>query len=558
MTTETDATARAQRFLDTHGAALRRAGVALDVEPGSVDDRFLDRAQAGLAAAQQQADGVTCLAVVLDPDARDGDLPLGSQRAVRQEIAVRLAADAFPLVLIFIEAGALAHTPEIYAVGVDGVSDDLGSSGRWPDRFRDDFRIDPGPALELAALQGAAHLGLASQADPRDYGFAGPDRGDVTEYFETHEPGGADALTAMTVFAAGGVGLFWFISRRARLARQRARTGRDARQATPVPPDVLDRVPELLAREFPAIDPQDARTEAGLDAAVSLRAEIADHAVLRDRLTGLLREADAGWTAQDIDRVLPPVEVAALAVLDDRLDAQVEAWEEHVHGGTTPAGAVPPGPCSLNPFHGPATTRSSAVSRSATVELPVCADCRESARNRQPPDVLRVRVGRRTRPYVEVGDTYAQSMFGVLSPLGPAARVPAASGPVGDRDTDESARAVLSSLLLVPTLILLGTALVGGALAIGLSGLEGESFYTDAELAQRAAETGPTIAGYPLGNWLRGAGIGAPFAVLAAGLAAGAVILVREISAGDASPTDNAQGDTRRSDKRLRGPQRRG
>lgn len=166
----------AQRVLDEHGEALRADGLALALGPEAVGPDFVTRASEALAAAEAQTDGVTCVAIVTDPDAPllGEDVPLEDERAALQEIAVRLADEAFPLVLTVIEARGIASVPTILVVGTDGVSDDAGNSGRWPERFHDDFRVDPAPALELAALQGAARLGAAETPDPRDYAGSGP------------------------------------------------------------------------------------------------------------------------------------------------------------------------------------------------------------------------------------------------------------------------------------------------------------------------------------------------------------------------------------------------
>ncbi|HJA38216.1 MAG TPA: hypothetical protein H9793_04415, partial [Candidatus Brevibacterium intestinigallinarum] len=101
-----DTGALAQRFLDEHGEALRTDGIALAISSQAVGPDFVARAQEGLAAAEAQTDGVTCLAVVSDPDAPllGEDLALEDERAVLQEIAVRLAEDSFPLVLSLFEA----------------------------------------------------------------------------------------------------------------------------------------------------------------------------------------------------------------------------------------------------------------------------------------------------------------------------------------------------------------------------------------------------------------------------------------------------------------------
>lgn len=571
----------AQRFLDEHGEALRTDGIALAIRSQAVGPDFVARAQEGLAAAEAQTDGVTCLAVVSDPDAPllGEDLALEDERAVLQEIAVRLADESFPLVLSLFEAYGMATVPIILVVGTDGVSDDVGNSGRWPDRYHDDFRVDPAPALELAALQGAAQLGAADRPDPRDYAGTGPERGDITQYLETHEPGGADVLTAMTVAAVGGVGLVWFFGRRATLSEERERAALAARTPTPVPPEVLDRLPLLLDRTFPAIDPRQARSEQALDHAAALVEDIDAHRTLRDRIHGRLRpDGDAlepddgphtsdgssrdtdggpceavGWSSEVVDPVLPPVEVAALLVLDAQLDDRVRTWETHVRSGAAVDGAGPPQHCALNPFHGQAAVHGGSVvtatvaGRDAAIQVPVCAECREATGRDEPPDVLRVRAGRRVRPYVEVDDGYARSMFGALAPLAQACVRQPLSGPVGSRTVVPSAARGILVILGVPLLVLLGAAVVGGALAILFAGLEGQEFYTLQEQAERAAETGPTVWGYPLWNWLRGVGFGSLFAVVLAVLGLIVVGFVRTMRSDD----DSDAGDTDQSRSRT-------
>ena len=557
----------AQRVLDEHGEALRADGLALVLGPEAVGPDFVTRASEALAAAGAQTDGVTCVAIVTDPDAPllGEDVPLEEERAALQEIAVRLADEAFPLVLTIIEARGIASVPTILVVGTDGVSADVGNSGRWPERFHDDFRVDPAPVLELAALQGAARLGAAETPDPRDYAGSGPERGDLTQYLETHEPGGADVLTAMTVAAVGGVGLVWFFGRRATLSEERERAALAARTPTPVPPDVLEQLPRLLDRTFPDIDPQEARSEAALDHAVALAEDIEAHRALRERIRGRLvpegdgpdpahgsREAprarrdSAACTAEAVDPVLPPIEVAALLVLHAQLAHRVRTWESHVRSGAPVESAEAPLHCALNPFHGQAAIDGDSVvtatvaGRGAAIQVPACAECRDATGRDEPPDVLRVRMGRRVRPYVEVDDGYARSMFGALAPLAPACVRPPVSEPVGSRAVVPSMGRGMLRILGIPLLILLGAAVVGGALAILLSGLEGQEFYTAQEQAERAAETGPTVWGYPVWNWLRGLGFGSLFAVVLAVLGLIVVGFVRTMRSDDASGADDA------------------
>ena len=571
----------AQRFLDEHGEALRTDGIALAISSQALGPDFVARAQEGLAAAEAQTDGVTCLAVVSDPDAPllGEDLALEDERAVLQEIAVRLAEDSFPLVLSLFEAYGMATVPIILVVGTDGVSDDVGNSGRWPDRYHDDFRVDPAPALELAALQGAAQLGAADRPDPRDYAGTGPERGDITQYLETHEPGGADVLTAMTVAAVGGVGLAWFFGRRATLSEERERAALAARTPTPIPPEVLDRLPRLLDRTFPAVDPQQARSEAALDHAAALAEDIEAHRTLQERIRARLVPDDSGpepelgsrdaprgrrdrpaCIPEAVDSVLPPIEVAALVTLDAQLAHRVRTWESHVRSGTPVEGAAAPQHCALNPFHGQAAVHGGSVvtatvaGRGAAIQVPVCAECREATGRDEPPDVLRVRAGRRVRPYVEVDDGYARSMFGALAPLAQACVRPPLSDPVGSRTVVPPAARGILTILGIPLLVLLGAAVVGGALAILFAGLEGQEFYTAQEQAERAAETGPVVWGYPVWNWLRGVGFGSLFAVVLAVLGLIVVGFVRTMRSDDDSDVGagaSGAGDTDRPRSRT-------
>src|SRR5699024_2870527 len=125
------------------------------------------------------------------------------------------------------------------------------------------------------------------------------------------------------------------------------------------------------------------------------------------------------------------------------------------------------------------------------------------------------------------------------------------SDPVGSRtDVPSAARGILT-ILGIPLLVLLGAAVVGGALAILFAGLEGQEFYTAQEQAERAAETGPTVWGYPVWNWLRGVGFGSLFAVVLAVLGLIVVGFVRTMRSDDASDADadadaSGAGDTDR------------
>ena len=60
------------------------------------------------------------------------------------------------------------------------------------------------------------------------------------------------------------------------------------------------------------------------------------------------------------------------------------------------------------------------------------------------------------------------------------------------------------------------------------------------EQAERAAETGPTVWGYPLWNWLRGLGFGSLFAVVLAVLGLILVGFVRTMRSADASDDGDA------------------
>ena len=239
--------------------------------------------------------------------------------------------------------------------------------------------------------------------------------------------------------------------------------------------------------------------------------------------------------------------------LDAQLAHRVRTWESHVRSGTPVEGAAAPQHCALNPFHGQAAVHGGSVvtatvaGRDAAIQVPVCAECREATGRDEPPDVLRVRAGRRVRPYVEVDDGYARSMFGALAPLAQACVRPPLSDPVGSRTVVPSAARGILTILGIPLLVLLGAAVVGGALAILFAGLEGQEFYTAQEQAERAAETGPTVWGYPVWNWLRGVGFGSLFAVVLAVLGLIVVGFVRTMRSDD----DSDAGDTDQSRSRT-------
>ena len=539
----------AERFVTLHADALQETGAVFSVPRlrSEVAGDFLERATAALDRLSDRAQGARCLAVFSPPPSLEEGPEFGAHtlREAEQEIAVRLSEDMFPLVIAFFDVYGRSARPHVYAVGEAGVSDRLLSGGRgqgWPEDFGDDFRVDPGPAVELATLTALAWLGPSEVPDAEDYEHDGLEAGDVSRYLGTHEPGGADAIVATSVLGFGGVGVLWFFSRRIRLSDQEVRD-RAASAPTRIPASIIDRLPELLRAGAPAVDPQRATSPAGLDWAVALREAAEDRAVLAERISSRLTVGSVPTrtvTPRMMHDAVPPVEAAALVVLDAEVEARTRLWRRHLQHGDAPDPDSLPRFCAFNPFHGQTTLRRSVPGASASVDVPVCSACRDALGRDDAPDALRVSVGGRARGYMDVGDGYAESLFGAVRPLGPAALEAPASQPVGERDGAGSMVRGCLSLLVIPLLILLLAAVLGAGVSILLESAEAERFLTDAEQAERAAEAGPTIAGYPVLNALRGGAIGAIAALLFAGL--GAVFVAFRSSGDGSAPGADASG----------------
>lgn len=540
----------ADLFVRVHGDALRETGAVLSV-PGAQDlvaAGFIDRAVAALERVGEESDGVRCLAVFSPPVVREDDEdPYFYSQTVReaeQEIAVRLSDDMFPLVISFFDVYGSSPTPSVYAVGESGVSDTLpgnrvgpGGGSGWPEDFGDDFRVNPEPAVDLASRWGADWLGRGARPNPQDYEASGFENGDITKYLETHEPGGADAIVAASVLGFGGIGVYWYLSRRTRLIEQEAQRGAEM-APTRVPLSIVERLPELLEAPTPAVDPQRATSSAGLDWALALRDAGDDCAILAERIRARLPDGSVKTrtvTSRMVDDAVPPVEAAALVVLRAEVESRERMWERHLQDGLEPDPARLPRFCAFNPFHGQTTLTASVQGASASVDVPACTACRDALGRDEAPDALRVLSDGRVRGYTDVHDDYATSMFGAVRPLGPIVTGLPDSQPVGRRDGRGDVVRGCLSLLVMPVLILLLAAIIGASVSILLAGWEPERFFTEAELAQRAAEAGPTVLGYPILNALRGAGIGAVGALLFAGLAAAIVTAFR--SSGDGSGT---------------------
>ena len=540
----------AERFHTLHADALQKTGAVLS-DPrlrSEVAGDFLERATEALDRVGDRAQGARCLAVFSSapPLEEDPEFGVHTLREAEQEIAVRLSEDMFPLVIAFFDVyGRRPGRPHVYAVGEAGVSDRLlsgGSSRGWPEDFGDDFRVDPGPAVELASRTALAWLGLGEEPDAEDYEHDGFEAGDVSRYLETHEPGGADAIVAASVLGFGGVGVFWFLSRRIRLSDEEVRD-LAASAPTRIPASIIDRLPELLRADAPAVDPQRATSSAGLDWAVALRDAAEDRAVLAERMSARLPGGSVKTrtvTARMLHDAVPPVEAAALVVLDAEVEARTRLWRRHLQNGSAPDPDSLPRFCAFNPFHGQTTLRGSVPGASASVDVPVCSACRDALGRDDAPDALRVSVGGRARGYMDAGDGYAESLFGAVRPLGPAALEVPASQPVGERDGAGSMIRGCLSTLMMPLLILLLAAVLGAGVSILLESAEAERFFTYAEQAERAAEAGPTVAGYPVLNALRGGAIGAIAALLFAGL--GAVVVAFRSSGDGSAPGADASG----------------
>lgn len=514
----------AERFLAAHRDELLATGVACDPRlQGEVADDFADRAAETLKTLSAQAEGTRCFAVFSPPREVDPQVDdyYGTLRQAHQEIAVQLSADAHPLVLTFFEVHSASSAPELFAVGDSGVSSPIIGGAewnqrnhRWPTNMGDDFRVNPDPAVELATLWGLAWLGYGQAPDPAQYAWAGQERGSITRYLETHEPGGTDVVVATSVFGIGGVGLAWLIARRLRREKEGDRS-----EPTRIPQELAERLPTLLDVELDPVDPDAASTGAGLDAATELRELFDAYEVLSARIRSRL---PAEPTRDAVVAVVPPVEAAALLVLHDDLDARARAWKRHVSAGEDPLPADRALFCAFNPFHGQASATATVRGASASVDVPACAACREAIGRDEAPDALRVLSAGRTRGYTDVGDGYARSMFNALGPLSEAVQEAPASEPVGDRA--RSAASAVVSFLAMPALLLVLAAVLGVCVSLVLAAGEPAQFLTEQDLAERAAEAGPTVFGYPVLNAVRGGLFGALFAVMAVGF--GTIVLV--------------------------------
>lgn len=358
---------------------------------------------------------------------------------------------------------------------------------------------------------------------------------------ETHTPGGTDVIVAASVFLLGGSALAWTLVRRdapARGDRPGARSDDGSagpRAATRIPPKVADRLPELLDATAGDVDPAAATTEAGRAAARALLDLDQAYAVLAERVRarlpqGTTAEAAAGSrppSREQVEAAVPPVEAAALVVLEAQLRARTRAWEAHLRTVSDPAGVPVPRFCSLNPFHGQATVTAEGTAASAT-EAPVCAACREAVAAGQDPDALRVRTRSGVRPVAEAEPAYARGFGGSGDELVRAVQEPPASGPVGrsgaGRDTT---RSVLGAIAVPLAGLVLGV-IVGVALSILVAG--------DGAGAAAGEGAGPVLLGYPLLNALRGAGIGALAGILVFGIVAAAINGVRRLRSGRHAP----------------------
>lgn len=535
----------ADMFLIAHREALLATGVALDSRlVGEVASDFVERSTRTLEDVSARVGGSRCFAVFSRPAAlheveasHPNAVSHQTLRDAQQEIAVRLSEEAHPLVVSFFDVRASSGLPDVFAVGDSGVSDSIMRgpdwnlrNHRWPSDMGDDFRANPRPALELATLWGLAWLGHGTAPNPSVSAWKGRERGAITRYLETHEPGGADVVVAATVLGVGGTGLAWFITRRLRMDREGHREG-----PTRIPRETAERLPEMLGVGLDPVDPEAASTEVGLDAATDLLRTYEAYTILSDRVSSRL---PAEPTPHAVEAVVPPVEAAALLVLHADLDARARAWKRHVRAGRDPRAADRPRFCAFNPFHG--RTRDTAAVRgaSASVDVPACTACRDAIGRDEAPDALRVRSGGRTRGYTEVDDGYARSMFGALSPLAPAVRDAPDSGPAPPRTGARAAIVGLLDLVGMPLLILLLAGILGTGVSILLAGSEPEQFLTAAEQAARAAEAGPMLFGYPILNGLRGGAMGGLVAMLFFGIGAMLPTLIRD----DPGPADGSGG----------------
>ena len=359
---------------------------------------------------------------------------------------------------------------------------------------------------------------------------------------ETHTPGGTDVIVAASVFLLGGSALAWTLVRRDQPAARSHDGSAEARSATRIPPEAADRLPELLDATAGDIDPVAATTEAGRTAAHALLEADQAFAVLAERVRarlpqwttpGTAAEAAAGSrppSRQQVEDAVPPVEAAALVVLEAQLRARVRAWESHLRTGSDPADSPLPRFCSINPFHGQATVTAEGTAASAS-DAPVCTACREAFADGRDPDVLRVRTRSGVRPVEDAEPAYARGFAGAGEELARAVQEPPASGPVGGRRGGRAATGSVLGAIAVPVAGLVLGVVVGMLVSILGAG--------DGAAGAAAGEgAGPVLLGYPLLNALRGAGIGALAAVLVFGIVAAAINGVRRLRSGRHTPGD--------------------
>ena len=356
---------------------------------------------------------------------------------------------------------------------------------------------------------------------------------------ETHTPGGTDVIVAASVFLLGGSALAWTLVRRDQPAARSHDGSAEARSATRIPPKAADRLPELLDATAGDIDPVAATTEAGRTAAHALLEADQAFAVLAERVRARLPQGTTPGTAaeaagsrppsrQQVEDAVPPVEAAALVVLEAQLRARVRAWESHLRTGSDPADSPLPRFCSLNPFHGQATVTAEGTVASAS-DAPVCTACREAFADGRDPDVLRVRTRSGVRPVEDAEPAYARGFAGAGEELARAVQEPPASGPVGGRRGGRDATGSVLGAIAVPVAGLVLGVVVGMLVSILVAG--------DGAAGAAAGEgAGPVLLGYPLLNALRGAGIGALAAVLVFGIVAAAINGVRRLRSGRHSP----------------------
>ena len=357
---------------------------------------------------------------------------------------------------------------------------------------------------------------------------------------ETHTPGGTDVIVAASVFLLGGSALAWTLVRRDQPAARSHDESAEARSATRIPPEAADRLPELLDATAGDIDPAAATTEAGRTAAHALLEADQAFAVLAERVRARLPQGTTPGTAaeaaagsrppsrQQVEDAVPPVEAAALVVLEAQLRARVRAWESHLRTGSDPADSPLPRFCSLNPFHGQATVTAEGTVASAS-DAPVCTACREAFADGRDPDLLRVRTRSGVRPVEDAEPAYARGFAGAGEELARAVQEPPASGPVGGRRGGRDATGSVLGTIAVPVAGLVLGVVVGVLVSILVT--------WDGAGGTAAGEgAGPVFLGYPLLNALRGAGIGVLAAVLVFGIVAAAINGVRRLRSGRHSP----------------------